>query len=137
MGRLNCTPEAILKAYVKKNHSDLDVHLPLVLFGYRTLFIGSLALQSSPRPLKHVQSVVKRNIIQLRKQKKVYDCRDSVEAEMLFKVGDRIWLNNTPIPKGRKFHELDLRKSLVVLVRTIILKQSQETAGSKWSIPIV
>ena len=41
-----------------------------------------------------------------RKQKKGYDDRNNIDKSTPFKVGDRVWLNDTAVPKGlsRKFH---------------------------------
>ena len=139
--RLNRTLKQILTAYVNKDHSDWDVHLPLALFAYRNSVHSSsgvspfkavygreantpLVLMSTPaearekfisnycdeleKTLKDVQRVVRKNIGEAqRKQKKAYDCRNSVKKETPFKQGDRVWLNNTAVPKGlsQKFHQ--------------------------------
>ena len=173
--RLNRTLKQILTAYVNKDHSDWDVHLPLALFAYRNNVHSSsgispfkavygredntpLVLMSTPaearekfilnycdeleKTLKDVQRVVRKNIGEAqRKQKKAYDCHNSVEKETPFKQGDRVWLNNIAAPKGlsRKFHQQwagPYKFLSRLVIQTITLSQCQETARPKWSIAI-
>ena len=96
--RLNRTLKEILTAYVNKDHSDWDVHLPLALFVYRNiihsssgvspfravysreantplLLMGTQVENKLEKTLNNVQGVlVKENINEVqRKQKKGYD----------------------------------------------------------------
>ena len=138
--RLNRTLKGILTAYVNKDHTDWDVHLPFALFAYRNSVHSSsgvspfravygreantpLVLMGTQteakeqfisnycdeleKSMKDVQRVVKENISEAqRKQKKGYDNRNNLDKSAPFKVGDRVWLNDTAVPKGlsRKFH---------------------------------
>jgi hypothetical protein len=138
--RLNRTLKGILTAYVNKDHTDWDVHLPLALFAYRNSVHSSSGVSpfravygreaSTPlvlmgtqteakeqfisnycdeleKSLKDVQRFVKEKISEAqRKQKKGYDDRNNIDKSTPFKVGDRVWLNDTAVPKGlsRKFH---------------------------------
>ena len=73
----------------------------------REKFISNCYCDELEKTLKDVQRVVRKNIGEpQRKQKKAYG-RNSVEKETPFKQGDRVWLNNTAVPKGlsRKFHQ--------------------------------
>ncbi|CAB3998766.1 Retrovirus-related Pol poly from transposon [Paramuricea clavata] len=82
---------------------------PLVVMGTQTeakeQFISNYCdeLETS---LKDVQRFVKEKISEAqRKQIKGYDDRNNIDKSTPFKVGDRVWLNDTVVPKGlsRKF----------------------------------
>ena len=55
------------------------------------------------KSLKDVQRFVKEKISEAqRKQKKGYDDRNNIDKSTPFKVGDRVWVNDTAVPKRAK-----------------------------------
>ena len=75
------------------------------------------------KTLKDVQRVVRKNIGEAqRKQKKAYDCRNSVEKETPFKQGDRVWLN-------------DRRKPMIVAIVSRKRRHSSKAIASGSTTP--